>query len=176
MDNLYLFKDTWAQLAANLLLQVPTGGLIGLVDEENQHQWIREITKALEQRGVELPTTEIHRSVDEVWGVALSEYPRNHPVTIFTPVNTLGGELDFTVRWLARQGIGVNRTIALIDRGGFSPMSQTPDERVPFSAVLHLPLPLYSPEDEVMFTELEFVAPTLRRWRDIHRFAYPLVS
>lgn len=169
---MYAFVDGWSQLAAELVLEVPTAGVIGIV-REGTH-WIQEITKALGQRGVALPTTEIEETetVYDIWGVDLSRYP-NHPVTVFTNVNTLGGNLDFQTRWLRKQGITVHRAIALIDRGP-APMIETPDERVPFASVVHLPLPLYSPDEETLFHEFEFSPPIPKSWRYIS--AVPLLD
>jgi hypothetical protein len=170
---MYAFVDGWSQLAADLVLEAPTAGVIGVV-QEGEH-WIQGITKALANRGVELPTTEIQEtegSIDNVWGVPLADYPK-HPVTIFTNINTLGGNLDFQVRWMRKQGIEVNRTIALIDRSP-TPMTETLDEHIPFAAVVHLPLPLYSPDEETMYQKFEFLPSIPTRWRQIN--TVPLLS
>lgn len=137
-------------------------------------KWVEDVQKVLHRRGVELPVSWVSEFSGEVSGTPLSEY-HSSPVTIFTAVNTLGGKLDEFSRWLNKQGITVGQAITLIDRSPDG-MTETLDEKVPLSAVVRLPLRLYGPDEEILFSEFAFLPPIPKRPRDISQYALLLIS
>jgi len=147
--KLYQHGREWSDLAAELILEQPTGGVIG-ERLRDQGKWIRcmmLVANALKRKeAYELPVSEIiNPSSFVVWGPSLWEYPEGAEVTIFTPIHTLGDmltKLKMIVE--ARSPAKVTRAIALIDR---NPEPTQEVAGVPFSSVVHLPLPLYQNKD-----------------------------
>jgi hypothetical protein len=167
-EAIYSRVDQWSQLTAEILLKTPTAGIVGM--NYGERHWIQGITRALDQRGIYVPATEIGNSIEEVWGENLSSYQEN-PVTVITDVNLSGGTLDYLAKLLTEQGVYVNQSLALIDLNP-TPMTHTPNEKIPFTSVLHFPLTLYGPNDEILYQEDDDSPVTLRKRGDIKTLSF----
>ncbi len=139
--SLHRLHAGWAELAADLLLEQPSAGLLGFTHSSGIH-WIREIAAVLERRAIELPTTEIGMFSRETWGTAFEHYPRRAPVTAFVDVHTLGGQIYLVRDLAAAHGLVVRRAICLVDR---HPIRTTELDGILVASVLHLPLSLWRP-------------------------------
>jgi hypothetical protein len=146
-ETVFGLRQYFTYLAAQLILEHPTGGLVGVLGESQQERWIPEIASELENRGFELPTSEVYMNGEVVSGIPLSEYPRNSKVTIFSNINTLGGYLSNVRRVVEGQGLRVHQAISLIDR--HPNPTQVIDSDLPFFSAVHLPLPLYTQSEFV---------------------------
>jgi len=139
--SLYRLHAGWAELAADLLLEQPSAGLIGFCLISRLH-WIREIAAVLERRAVELPTTEVDMFSRETWGIAFEQYPRRAAVTAFVDVHTLGEQIYMVSALAEAHGLVVRRAICLVDR---HPIRTTEFNGIPVASVVHLPLSLWRP-------------------------------
>ena len=138
-ESLYPLQAGWSQLAADAILEQPSSGVVGL-RLWHEDGWIRHVARVLDEREIELPTSELDTWSGQVWGVPLAAYPPGSQVTALVDVHTLGGQVR-TVKQLAEaHGLMVKRAVALVDR---NPRPTTEVDGVPFASVLHLPLPLY---------------------------------
>jgi hypothetical protein len=139
--SLYRLHAGWAELAADLLLEQPSAGLIGLRLVSRVH-WIREVAAVLERRAVELPTTEVDLFSRQTWGAPLEQYPRRAPVTAFVDIHTLGEQIYMVSDLAEAHGLVVQRAICLVDR---HPIRTTEFNGIPVASVVHLPLSLWRP-------------------------------
>ena len=144
-DEMYKFNFGWAELATDLLLEEPSGGLLGFLVREPVH-WLHNIASTLEQRNIELPVTEFDPSTGQVWGPPLERYPPNAQITMFVDVHTAGMQFRYIRVFAERYGLKVKRAIALVDR---HPVPTTAVDGIPFASVLHVPLPLWRTRHEV---------------------------
>jgi hypothetical protein len=136
--SLYRLYPGWSQLAADLILAEPTGGVFGFAATDRD--WVRQIGAVLAARGAELPVTELDRRSRRVWGVPLGDYPPGARLTTFLDIHTLGEQARRLRRVVESYGLRVGRIVALVDRG---PIPTVDVDGVPLASVLHLPLSLY---------------------------------
>ena len=136
--SLFRLYPGWCQLAADLVLAEPTGGVFGFAAPDRD--WVRQIGAVLAARGAELPVTELDLRTRRVWGLPLGDYPPGARLTTFLDIHTLGEQARRLRRVVESHGLRVGRVVALVDRG---PTPTAEVDGVPLASVLHLPLALY---------------------------------
>jgi hypothetical protein len=139
---MYQRSREWAALFADMLLQQPVGGVIGLSELGDEADWSQAIATVLAERGVELPVSSVTAYGFVQSGYALAHYPSGTRVAIFNGITTTGRELNTFRSFIAGRGFKVERMLSLVHRGPTVPCGIL---GVPYGAALHFPLPLTPP-------------------------------
>jgi hypothetical protein len=140
-ERMYVLCDGWAQLMADVVLDEPSGGLVGL-QYFGDEDWVTPLATALEQRGAELPVIGVTHLGRTVVGPALADLPSGASVTVFNPITTLGTDLHYFRRMVDHAGVRVHRLLSIVHRGPSLPRSI---DGLPYETALHFPLALQAP-------------------------------
>lgn len=142
-------------LCAGVILEQPTSGVIGFCHERHM-KWVEMLGNALKRQGAhEVPYSELWRGTSNaIRGLPLDKYYPNTSVTVFSIVHTLGEEIEAVRRIVERKGLKVSRAVSLINR---NPNPITEVSGIPFSSVLHIPMPLY---DDIFEAKAKANAPS----------------
>lgn len=144
--KLALHRYLLSRYAAEQVLKTSTQGAVGRIDDGDVH-WLKEIGKYLSTQGVELPVTEVDEYGQYQWGTPFEKY--THPsVTAVVSVNTNGEQIMDLRNIMMRNGLVVNRAVAIVER---NPDPNGFIDQVPIIPVLKVPFPLET--DIEMFSE-----------------------
>jgi hypothetical protein len=137
-------REGWARLLLEDVRQFPTGGLVEVHHGREETNFTATVEAAAEAAGWELPVSGVRPSGIELNGRPLSDFPPGAAVTIWNSVTTLGTDLKVARRSIEEQGLRVGRLVSLVHRAPELPADL---DGIPYTALVHFPLPLHQPLD-----------------------------